>query len=246
MSAVKKPAWKAPAMRLIDAAEKLFGEHGVDGVSLLQIAKQAGQANKYAVQYHFGSKQNLVRAIFETRLERIDSRRRLMLDAIRKDGELTLKNLLRAFIYPVFKEVGADGLHHYVQFAARVLDSPLAADAWFRAEHLETLLELKKLIRELAPHLAPAEFEVRLALVVETLMGALTLIDRATIKRNTESAADILPDTDENVLVYAIDIAVAALTPAPAAQTPQFSAPPNAATTSSTNRPSSSVIKPNS
>lgn len=213
MSVVNQTTWKAPAMRLIDAAEKLFGEHGVDGVSLLQIAKQAGQANKYAVQYHFGSKENLVRAIFQTRLERIDARRRLMLDAIQSAGTVTVKNLLKAFILPVYEEVGADGLHHYVHFASRVLDTPLSAGAWFKVEHFETVLELKKMLHELAPHLTPAEFEIRLALMVETLMGALTLIDRAAVKRSSEPTSDDASAAyDKSVLCPAINIATAALT----------------------------------
>ena len=49
--------------RLIVAAERLFAEHGFDGVTLKQITAEAGQRNASALQYHFGSRVDLVRAI---------------------------------------------------------------------------------------------------------------------------------------------------------------------------------------
>ncbi|MGH6781308.1 MAG: TetR/AcrR family transcriptional regulator, partial [Sphingomonadaceae bacterium] len=62
-----KPATKAPRRsatreRLMAAGEALIGLHGIDGVSLEDIARGAGQANKYAVQYHFGSRDGLIQA----------------------------------------------------------------------------------------------------------------------------------------------------------------------------------------
>ena len=54
----------ASALRLVLAAERLFALHGIDGVSLRQIASEAGSANNSAVHYHFGSKEGLIGAIF--------------------------------------------------------------------------------------------------------------------------------------------------------------------------------------
>src|SRR3546814_6660333 len=55
------------APRILQAAEDCFGEHGIDAVSLRQIAIAAGQGNTAAVQYHFGSKEGLLEAIFQHR-----------------------------------------------------------------------------------------------------------------------------------------------------------------------------------
>ena len=41
--------------RILDAAERLFAEHGVAGTSVRAITDQA-QVNVAAVNYHFGSK----------------------------------------------------------------------------------------------------------------------------------------------------------------------------------------------
>ena len=56
-------------------AERLFTRDGVDGVSLRQIAVEAGLRNPASVQYHFGSKEALLRAVVELRLPPINERR---------------------------------------------------------------------------------------------------------------------------------------------------------------------------
>lgn len=57
--------------QIVLTAERLFAQHGIDGVSLRRIGTAAGNANNSAVQYHFGSKEQLVRAIFAHRLPRL-------------------------------------------------------------------------------------------------------------------------------------------------------------------------------
>ena len=57
--------------RLMMAGEDLMGQRGFDAVSLEEIAQQAKQRNKYAVQYHFGSRDGLYRAVLVEALRRI-------------------------------------------------------------------------------------------------------------------------------------------------------------------------------
>ena len=71
---------------LILAAERLIAEFGIDGVSLRQINTEAGQRNSSAAHYHFGSKDALIRSIYEYRLGSVNSRRQALLDAVRADG----------------------------------------------------------------------------------------------------------------------------------------------------------------
>jgi len=51
--------------RLLDAAETMFLERGVDNVSLSQIRIAAGQRNPSAIQFHFGDRMGLLRAVSE-------------------------------------------------------------------------------------------------------------------------------------------------------------------------------------
>src|SRR5438105_6212398 len=86
------------ALRLVLTAERLFALHGIDGVSLRQIATEAGSANNSAVHYHFGSKEGLIAAIFQHRLPQIIRERQLL--AARCDpGDL--RSRLEAHFLPV-------------------------------------------------------------------------------------------------------------------------------------------------
>ncbi len=57
--------------KLISVAERLFAEHGIDGVSLSEINRAAEQGNNSALHYHFGSKQGIFDAIFEKHAGRL-------------------------------------------------------------------------------------------------------------------------------------------------------------------------------
>ncbi len=72
--------------RLIAAAEKLFGERGLNGVTLKEITKEAGQKNESALHYHFGGKPKLVETILRARVEVIDRRRVTLVDEIEREG----------------------------------------------------------------------------------------------------------------------------------------------------------------
>jgi AcrR family transcriptional regulator len=57
--------------RLLDAAEQLFGERGVAGVSLREIRIASGARNTAALQFHFGSREGLIDALTKRHLPRI-------------------------------------------------------------------------------------------------------------------------------------------------------------------------------
>lgn len=59
--------------RIVDVAERLYAARGVGGVSLREIRIEAGQRNVSALQFHFGDRDGLLRAIAERHLPRIDA-----------------------------------------------------------------------------------------------------------------------------------------------------------------------------
>ncbi len=88
--------------KILDAAEALFAEHGLDRVSIRDITEAAG-ANIAAVNYHFGSKQELIAAVFERRIRPLNQARMDALDAVEKatDPEPpSLRDILEAYIRP--------------------------------------------------------------------------------------------------------------------------------------------------
>lgn len=79
------PRTEAPDQLKV-AALKLFAEHGIDGVTVRQIAEAAGQRNHAAVGYHFRSKEDLVRELIVDGARLIDDQRNRWLDAVEANG----------------------------------------------------------------------------------------------------------------------------------------------------------------
>ena len=60
---------------LLDAAARLFAERGIDNVSLAEIVRTAGQRNVSAVHYHFGNRDEILRAVLARHVPAIAERR---------------------------------------------------------------------------------------------------------------------------------------------------------------------------
>jgi len=71
-------------LQIIDTAEGLFADKGFDGTSVRDIAEVAG-INVAMISYYFGSKEKLMEALFEIKIERIKDR----LESLLKDETLT-------------------------------------------------------------------------------------------------------------------------------------------------------------
>jgi len=92
--------------RILDAAERLFADHGFPATSLRDITN-AADVNLAAVNYHFGSKEALLIAVLERttipvnrdRLKRLDQ-----LEAAAAGGPVEPEQLVRAFLTPLFEQ----------------------------------------------------------------------------------------------------------------------------------------------
>ncbi len=86
--------------RILDSAERLFAEHGVDATSLRSIIEDA-RVNLAAIHYHYHSKQDLLDAVLMRRLEPVN---RLRLEMLYSCGEKpTLEAVLEAFYAPALR-----------------------------------------------------------------------------------------------------------------------------------------------
>jgi len=102
---------------VLKTAERLFALHGVEAVSLRQIASEAGSSNNFVVQYHFASKEGLLRAIFERRLQSVEVRRaQLLADVTRSDRVRDARALIEILLRPPAEERDEDGRHTYAAF----------------------------------------------------------------------------------------------------------------------------------
>ena len=90
--------------RIMDAGEKSFAQWGFAAASLRQITTDA-QVNRAAVNYYFGSKENLYTEILSRGVEPINQDRLALLEAARQkqpDSPLNLEVILEAFCRPCF------------------------------------------------------------------------------------------------------------------------------------------------
>lgn len=91
--------------RILESAEQLFAQHGFDGTSLRQIT-DAARVNVAAVNYHFGTKEDLYAQVFVRRIVPINERRVAMLDeaeAMARGEPLPLTAIFESYIRPVFE-----------------------------------------------------------------------------------------------------------------------------------------------
>jgi len=111
--------------RLIAAAEQLFAEHGVAGVSLREITRSAGARNAIALQYHFDDRAGVVRAILDKHLLAVDARRNAILDEIDARGAADLRALAAALVRPLAAKLAdADGGREFLQIYADLVNRP--------------------------------------------------------------------------------------------------------------------------
>ena len=141
----------ATRARIVSVAERLFAEQGIDAVSLIQINREAGQRNRTAVQYHFGSKQGLIDAILDKHRPGIDRDRGTMVDALEARTDPTLRDAVRAVVMPVARKLDdPDGGSAYVSIQAQLLGHPGFPEIAGTAQPLAATARLWRLTDRLA------------------------------------------------------------------------------------------------
>jgi AcrR family transcriptional regulator len=113
--------------RILDAAEVLFAERGIDGATVSAITEASGARNKSAVAYHFGSKLDLLEAVLARHLVALDRRRDEMLDRLEQLADPTLDDVVDALVLPVASQLGDPSGVRYLQIQASLLSYPRRA-----------------------------------------------------------------------------------------------------------------------
>jgi len=112
--------------RLVAAAERLIAERGLEAVSLREVNAEAGVANASAVQYHYGGRSGLIRAILAKHRPAVEARRHALLDQFDADGDRELRTLCGALVRPLAAELAnADGGPGYLQVMADLATRPV-------------------------------------------------------------------------------------------------------------------------
>lgn len=116
--------------RILAAAARLFAERGIGAVSLREINREAGAKNAVAVQYHFGDRAGILRAIAAKHGPDVDARRHAMLDEYEAKGEADLRTLVAALVRPLAAKLeDRDGGLDYLQIHAELTNIPPTRDS---------------------------------------------------------------------------------------------------------------------
>jgi AcrR family transcriptional regulator len=169
----------ATALQLLLAAERLFAEHGLAGVSLRQISIEAGSSNNSAIRYHFGSKDDLLRAIFAYRLSDLMQRRALLKA---RANPADLRAQLEAHILPLI-ELAESPDSSYVSFVEQLQRMGAVEVFMHQSDAMKSQEEFTSGMQRLLPHIPEPARSMRIQQAQDLAVHLAAERERA-IRRN--------------------------------------------------------------
>ncbi len=168
--------------RLIEAATRGFAENGVHAASLLEITRQAGQRNRGAVHYHFGSRTGMLVAVLEQHLDVLATRERELLADARSQPDDHLVSVVRALTLPALElaELGGPGRCYLMILGELIEDDPETLEPGI-VQALERLggYEVYTLLEQRMPAMPDEIRAERLSVVTAFVLRAIADRSRA-------------------------------------------------------------------
>ena len=160
----KGAARKDGALAILSAAERLFGCHGLDGITIRQITLAAGMGNNSAVAYHFGDKEGLLRAICKWRNPVLEQAGETVWRKAEEERRLDhAASLIGVLLRPFVAVTDGDGRHSHAAFMYQMLRSP--GGRAIRVSLFDISRSTAKALERLyvvLPHVPPALLRYRL------------------------------------------------------------------------------------
>jgi AcrR family transcriptional regulator len=161
--------------RIIDAAEQLFAERGFDAASLRAITGKAG-VNLAAVNYHFKSKEVLIRKVLARRLAPLTRRRLELLDqheARSGSKPVPVEDIFRSLVEPLFElRAGSSGGHPIASIMGRLYTEPRLSKIFFE-ELGNTVPRFVAALHRALPHLSKGDLLWRTHFAVGAMIHTL-------------------------------------------------------------------------
>ena len=169
--------------RVLDVAERLFAERGLNAVSIRDITSEA-EANLGAINYHFGTKEGLIVAVLERRMAPLEEKRLKALDAVEaaaKSGQPKLEAVLEAIFRPAVEQAmdSKRGGATFSKILARLLVEPNPAAEQVIRCHFEPMIRrFDAALMRAMPKLTHQDVFWRMHLLIGALHHSLLLLDR--------------------------------------------------------------------
>lgn len=168
--------------RILDAAEALFAQHGLEATSMRRITA-AARCNLASVNYHFGTKESLVQEVFRRRLTWLNRERLRVLDemeAAARGAPLKPHRILDAF-FGVALRMASDvegGGQAFMRLLGRTYAEPSQFIRNFLAEEYAAVLErFKRALFRALPGVPDREVIWRLHFMLGAVSYALAGTD---------------------------------------------------------------------
>jgi AcrR family transcriptional regulator len=166
--------------RILDAAEELFMQHGFEATSMRQLTAKAG-ANLAAVNYHFGSKDALIEAVFRRRLDPMNQARIAELEKVEsQSGAAAAEAIIRAFLSPTLKlvEDAKGGGRNFIRLLGRTYTEPTKAIRQLIGQMYAPVMDrFKGALERALPQMPREELVWRLHFMFGTLAYTLAATD---------------------------------------------------------------------
>jgi AcrR family transcriptional regulator len=166
--------------RILDAAEELFMQLGFEGTSMRQLTARAS-VNLAAVNYHFGSKDALIEAVFRRRLDPMNAARIAALEELEKEGRAVApEEIIRAFVGPSLRmiEDARGGGRNFIRLLGRTYTDP-AKDirALIGKMYAPAMERYKRALQRALPQMPSDELVWRMHFMFGTLAYTLAATD---------------------------------------------------------------------
>ncbi len=161
--------------RILDEAETLFAEKGVDGVSLRAINSAAG-VSPGILHYHFGNRDTLVEAIISRRMEALMTARQALIEPL-VDGTTpcTATAIAAALVQPLaeFAASSPAQARPYLRLLSRLYsDRSALLEHVSRRYHGYGIQHLPQLLLQVHPGMTPQQAELRIGFANHTMLQA--------------------------------------------------------------------------
>jgi AcrR family transcriptional regulator len=166
--------------KLLDAAARAFAEDGIYNAPLIDITRKAGQRNRNALQYHFGSRDGVLCAIIDRHAPFLARREGELLEAARRAPDDDVASVIEAIARPAAElaESGWRGRCCLLITAELVGEDPAHYSRELQAVVARTgAIEVYALLRERMPHVSETVWTERYSLVTAFIL--LAVADRA-------------------------------------------------------------------
>ncbi|WP_062268550.1 TetR/AcrR family transcriptional regulator [Endozoicomonas arenosclerae] len=157
---------------LINTAEKLFAEKGVESTTLFDVFKASGLKNRSALQYHFKDKAGLINAVLNKHSETVAQLRTKMLNELDHQDSYQLYDVIKAIVVPMAAQLeNPDGGEEFIQLHSQLMVSKQYRELRTqRPEYMEEKIRIMTLIRPLLPTDKPVEKMIACSPLFDSLL----------------------------------------------------------------------------